>query len=237
MSNRFSDPWQLVIAGDYDHAIAAYTKQIENGSQRVFNLYNRGTVYLLTGQPARALEDFQLSLSENDPRYWSSGQFARQGVCYWYLDQPDQAVEAWREAGTAPYTDIAGGVESPIFLLYAGERLESQEIRREAVALLRRHARRKLGTWPGQAVPYLLGKTNLEDLEKALAAATTVPKLRERYQCQFDFYVALHSFGSGDIEQFRDRMVHCASNSRGMLEEEYYIARWEVNRDFPGPAF
>jgi tetratricopeptide (TPR) repeat protein len=222
------------VDGQYEKAIAAYSQQFEDDG-RAPNLINRGLDYLLMGDLACALDDFRGSLTVEPPRFWSSGQFALQGICHWFLDQPEQAVAAWQEAGTAPYTDIAGGVEPSILLLYAAERLDREDLRREALSLLRRHARRKLQTWPGPAVPFLLGKTDNEDLERALAAVSV--QLRPRYQCQFDFFVALHAFRTGDIEQFKTHMARCAGNSNGIVEDGYYLARWEVMRNFPIPPF
>jgi len=62
-------------------------------------------------------------------------------------------------------------------------------------------------------------------------------QLRPRYQCQFDFFVALHAFRAGDIEQSKTHMARCADNSKGIIEDGYYLADWEVMRNFPTPPF
>jgi tetratricopeptide (TPR) repeat protein len=228
-------PWQLVMDGRYDEALEEYARQYaEDG--RTSNLTNRGLVYLLKGEYAAALEDFKRVVTTKDPRLLAAVEFVLEGICYWYLYRPDEAVQTWRRGVTAPYQDAAGGVESPALLLYAAERLDDAPLRKEAWRLLRKHSRRKLGAWPGPIVPYLLGKIDTGALEEA-ARATDVDILRVRHQCQADFHVAVRALREGYWEAFQERMIRCAGSSRGLLEHEYYLARWEVQHGFPDRAF
>ena len=61
--------------------------------------------------------------------------------------------------------------------------------------------------------------------------------LKERWQCAADFYVGLGALRKGDVPTFLVSMRRCAASKRGELEHEYYLARWELDRGFPQPAF
>jgi len=64
-----------------------------------------------------------------------------------------------------------------------------------------------------------------------------VDALRERWQCAADFHVAVGAGRMDDPASFQEGMRRCAASSRGELEWEFHLARWEVERGFPQPAF
>ncbi len=235
MSQARQDPWQFVENGWYEQAIKLYTRHFDEDG-KVFHLTNRGTVYLLQEDYDLALADFQLVLHVEDPRFVSDTDYFFLGICYWYLKQPSRAVDAWRQSLTAPYTDVASGVEAPALLLYAALRLDDQDLRREALNVLRKRARRKLVAWPGPIAPFLLGKMESVELVH-LANVSSSDILRARQVCQADFYIALKALLDGNPTGFKAGMIRCTESPYKILEHEYYIARWEVRRDFPNPAF
>jgi hypothetical protein len=121
-------------------------------------------------------------------------------------------------------------------LLYAAERLDNPDLRREALSLLRKHSRRAPAGWPGAIAPFLLRKFDAAGLE-AQVKATRNETLAGRRRCQADFYIALGALRDGDRRLFRAGMARCAESPYGHLEHEHYLARWEVEQDFPEPAF
>lgn len=234
-SAREDSPWELRVAGQYERAVALYTKQYEVDGVPS-HLYNRGSIYVETGEYARALEDFELLLSVKDPSLRTDGEAMYKGICYWYLNQPAQSVESWRRGLDAPYTDAAGGVRMPGMLLYAALRLEDSALQKEMIALLRKHARRKLGGWPGPIVPFLLGKIDQAELLDQTQHARHAT-LVGRWQCQAHFYIAVRARHNDDDDLFKLHMTRCAESPYGRLEHESYLARWEVQRHFPSLAF
>jgi lipoprotein NlpI len=229
------DPWEFVKLGQNQAAINAYSLSYDQDG-RPSHLYNRGLVHLIAENYDEALNDFRLVTSLKKSTHMADNDYIYQGVCYWYLNRPSEAVDAWRQSMTAPYTDAAGGVETPALLLYAAERLHDEQLQKEALQLLRKHARRKLGAWPGMIVPFLLGKIDAIALSQSVKAARNTT-LEGRWQCQADFYVALQALRLDDWEGFRMGMKQCAESSYGLLEQEYYLARWETKRGFPDRAF
>jgi lipoprotein NlpI len=235
MIEKIEDPWQLVKSGQHQKAVDIYSRLYDEDGQPS-HLYNRGSIYLDIGDYASALEDFKLVSVIQEPRLLADAYYISQGICYWFLDQPSQAVEAWRQGLTTPYTDAAGGVVIPALLLYAGERLDDSAFRTEALRLLHKHARRKLQEWPGAIVPFLLGKIGIAELEKRVQMAIN-ENLLERWQCQADFYIAVRALREGDWATFQSKMTRCSESPYGYLEHEHYLARWEVERGFPDPPF
>ena len=227
--------WQLLRVGRQQEAIDLYTKCFEKSSKFIY-LYNRGLAYLEAGNYESALADFRLVAANENPDFIADAYFIYQGVCHWYLNQPSEVLPIWEKGLAAPYTDAAGGVELPALLLYGAERLHDLDYRKLALRLLRKHARRKLQGWPGPIVPFLLGKTDVEVLQQN-AQATPSDILRSRWQCQADFYIALHALREGDRDLFRVYMKRCAENPYGYHETEYYLAHWELAHNFPDPAF
>ncbi len=230
-----ADPFQLRMDGHYHLAIEEYSRRYLNEGGH-FHLFNRGMTYLDLGNYTAALEDFKLATITQEAGLLPARYYFFQGVCYWYLDQPSQAVEVWHQSLATPYGDAAGGVENPALLLYAAERLDNMHLRQEAIQLLRKHSRRKLNYWPGAIVPFLLAKIEMDGLESA-AKVTNSEIVRARHQCQADFYIALRALREGNRITFESFMASCAKNVHGLLEHEHYLARWEVQRGFPEPAF
>jgi hypothetical protein len=112
-------------------------------------------------------------------------------------------VARWRQGLSAPYTDAAGGVLCPAFLLYAGVRLGDTAVEAEAERLLRgrwrQHKQRVkrgrartsrqaqqdfvhpgLFSWPGALVPFLVGEIGAAALDEA-AAHTPSDVLQARW--------------------------------------------------------
>ncbi len=226
-------PWQLVKDRQYQQAIDLYSK-LYSEDKRPSHVYGRGKTYLDRGNYIKALEDFILMTSIQDPNRVADAEYIYQGICYWYLDRPAQAVQAWRQSLTAPYTDAAGGVGAAALLLYRAERLKDTALRKEALNVLGNHARRNVREWPGPIAPFLLRRIDVTELEQR---ASAVPNFAGCRQCQADFYIALQAFREGDRPLFATRMNRCAKNQYGRLECEHYLARWEVQRQFPDPAF
>jgi hypothetical protein len=251
------DPWDLIVLGRFQEAVEASTELYARRGERHIP-FHRGLAYLLLGDPSAALADFTFVMTLEEPKYWADAYFIYQGVCYWYMGEPIQAVEVWRHSLTAPYTDAAGGVTPPALLLYAAERLHDPQLQKEALNLLKKHwsgfqRRQKhmqmgveskeetflhpgLLGWPGAIVPYLLGLVDTAQLENAVKMAKQ-PVLEGRWQSQADFYIALRALREGDWVGFKEGMSRSAGNSYGPFEHEHYLARWEAGHSFPEPAF
>jgi hypothetical protein len=125
-------------------------------------------------------------------------------------------------------------VEAPALILYVAERLKNSVLAKEALNLLKNHTAKPRRAWPSPLVPFLLYRLEGSELDR-LAQADQA--LRARYQCQASFFIGLNALRGGDRATFIARMRDAASNPQALLECEYFLARWEVQRNFPEPAF
>ena len=251
--------WNYIQSKHYQLAIEECSRAFrETGS--VSHLYNRGIAYLLSKNYSAALEDHQNIIDHTEAKFLASSHYLRLGICYWYLDDPDQAVVSFQQSLSTPYTDASGGVQAPAILLYVAERLHDDKIRHESLQILkkywRNHQRRQkrrekrggrrtyhdfvyqgLFGWPGPIVPLLLKKIDKEYFLDILDRSAKNSTLKSRHECQAQFYLATLALLDGNFEGFRKAMKSCAKSKHGVLEEEYYLALWEVENNFPEPAF
>ena len=257
MDDFYSSPWQAFELGRYDDAIQLYSQEYTQ-SQNLRLLAGRAYVYLAANRPGLALTDMEEVVTRTYKRFASNSDYAFLGICHWYLAQPDSAIAQWRAGLSAPYVDAAGGILLPILLFYAGVRLGEGQLEKEAQRLLRAHWRKfvrrikrrqdaalimprnfadpELWNWPGPIVPFLLGQ---EDSTWLLhqARKTDAETLALRHECQAHFAIAVNALQNGNRDLFVASMESCARNPKGLLEEEHYIARWEMREGFPNPPF
>src|SRR5437762_3517497 len=84
------------------------------------------------------------------------------GIIRWWQERPGDAVDWWREAHLAAFTDAAGGVTAPAMLFFAASRLGETKLRQEAVAGLRQRWSPEIArVWPGPIAGFLLGEMDL----------------------------------------------------------------------------
>ncbi|MFO0881752.1 MAG: tetratricopeptide repeat protein [Gemmataceae bacterium] len=246
-----TSPWDLLQSGHYEAAVKEYSRLCaEEGG--TFYLFNRGIAYLLLGNFDAAQNDFRQIIDE-EPTRPSAAAFCFVGIAQWHLNQPQEAITTWRAGLNARYSDAAGGVEIPVLLLYAGWRMGHPAVEAEALSLLqtlwgqhcRRHKRVNRGTntstddfvhpglltWPGPLAPLYLGEIDSSMVQKVVDQ-TSPPTLQERYQCAVNFHLGLVAGRQGDRDAFQRGMRRCAASRRGLLEAEFYLARWEVDRGF-----
>jgi tetratricopeptide (TPR) repeat protein len=243
--------------GQFEKAIESYTQLITDDDSPVLR-YSRGSIYLLTGNSVAALTDFEHATVLAGSKYRIDSHYIMRGICYWNLDRPSRAIHLWHQSLTANYTDAAGGVVAPALLLYAAERLADESLRREACHLLKQHwynhqrrLQRQISrnskltheefvhpgllSWPGAMVPFLLEEISMEELYAA--AAKSYGGKTDRGLAQADFYFAVRALREGNQPSFKEGMTRCAQRQDGFLEDEYFLAKWEVEHNFRVPAF
>lgn len=237
LANRpdLAHPWSLVEQGRYEQAARVYSDRYEISGSAT-DLYLRGQTRLRFDDYQGALDDFQTIIRTNDPMSLTTGHYISLGITYWFLGDPQKAVEAWTGAEAAGYGDAAGGVEPPAFLFYAGERLSWPETKREALRRLRKLARRKGSAWPKPIAEFLIGSLDVRGLEEAVQSQPNEP-LRDRRGCQASFWIALRSLQEGNWAEFEAGMKRCSRYRKAILELEPFLARWEELNGFPRVPF
>src|SRR4051812_29483007 len=107
MVSEQKDPWALVRAKQYVEAADEYSRSYADGGG-TFALRGQAKALLLAGRPVEALPLFRKVIETTEAKLRDDGAFLDVGTCHWYLGQPEQAIVAWRESLTAPYTDAGG---------------------------------------------------------------------------------------------------------------------------------
>jgi tetratricopeptide (TPR) repeat protein len=225
------DPYNLRKTGKLKEARDLYSNLLER-DRKPFHAFNRALTNLDLGEYEAALEDFRLAAALKEERFLSDSDFLFQGVCFWCLGQPWRAVEMWRFGLNAQYSDASGHIESRALLLYAGERLIDHKLREEALFLLKERVRTGSGRWPEPIAPFLLGDISMTDFVSA-TTRTKSEVLHQRWQCQADFFIGVRALISLDRALFVEHITRCAVSPQGHLEEEHFLAKWEVSRGFP----
>lgn len=216
--------WDLVKQGQFEMAYARLTEKVTREPERSFHYTNRGLCLLNMGRLQEALADFQTVIrlrSESDRGYIYAG------VTLWWLGRSLEAVEVWRKAVGAKYTDEAGGVEAPALLFFAASRLADRKIEKDAISLLRKKWKPRLSQiWPGPIAGFLLGKMDEETfLEKQTFENAT---LETRRLCKAHFWTGLLHFRQGNVRKYQYHLQQ--SLVEGKLEPEYYLATYELQR-------
>lgn len=222
------DPWQLVMQGQYDAAVRAYS-EILREKPSSFAFYNRGTVYLNLGELSRAKADFEAAQQCSETR--GDAYLQEVGVVEWLAGRHTEAAQIWRDLAQAldrreiTYTDAAGGVENGLLLYFAAVRMGDRELLRESQSCLRKRTRTKAcASWPGPLALFLLDRM---DREQVFDRITSTPVLRERQQCQAELYSGVRSLARGETEEYARAMQRSAGLSQALLEKELYLARYE----------
>lgn len=223
--------WESIIQSDFARAIDEYSARIAVEPKRGPHYANRAIAYLGLRDYKAASDDYAAEVRLVPD---SDGGYIGQGMCLWCQYRPSDALVVWREGLHASYTDAAGGVELPAVLLYAGLRLADPKVQGEARQMLRKSMHRKhIVNWPGAIVPYLLGKLSDRELWEAVHRPSLPEVLEERHRCQANFYVGVNALARGDESRYRTYMRECAASWYGFLEQEYHLACWEVENQFP----
>ena len=225
------DPWMLAKDGHFAAAIAAYSSCLKE-SPTVPNYRNRALCYLNLGELDAALADFEAAEAIRK----SSGDVNLKsiGVVHWLAGRPEEATAIWEQAvqgldsGKLTYTDAAGGVESPSLLWFAAVRLGDKEKRQAAERSLQRVRRTgRRDCFPAAIGPFLLGDQTAEGVR---ASISDVPIRRERDLCKVEFYVAAKALAEGRPTEYQQGLRRCVKHSVAILENELYLARYELLR-------
>ena len=219
-----SNVWEFVKVGRYEEACAAADEEY---AQKPSLLVLRNKRFALMSLK-RHQEAISLSrqLIEND-LYSSQSDWLFLGAALWLTGRCEDAVGAWREGAKAKYTDAAGGVLSPLALLYASTRLAREDLQLESLAGLRQVAAVNSGrNWPGPIAEFAAGDLTDQEL---LTVVSQVPILRQKQMCQAKFYIGVMCCRNGSNSHFRKAMTEASSQgSVARSLHEFYLAEAEA---------
>src|SRR4051812_28428254 len=171
---------------------------------------------------AGALEQFQLITARRNPRLLGDSHFMQQAFCFWCLGYPMEAVAVLRHALITSYQAPGAGAEPIGLLLYAAERLHDAQIRREALAALRKHARRAHHGGPSAPAPYLLGLIDEAEFRERMLRTVS----DERDRCMYEFFIGVRALSQANRDTFANRMRRAADvPGRAHMRPEHHLAQ------------
>ena len=222
MSNKTS--WDLIKENNFEEACSQLDDEYErfksaarlrNKVYALLNLNKFEEAILLCGKIREERN------GETDTDYIFSG------VAYWLLNKYSEAIEMWRDARKAKYTDAAGGVEVELLLLFGAIKKNDQKLEKDALAALKKKVKAKQAdNWPGPLAKYILGDITASCLYENVDEQ---PALRAKELCQAYFYVAL-GYLNNDKSKYAECLEKCiAVGPDAYVIQEYYLAKAELS--------
>ena len=144
--------------------------------------------------------------------------------------------------GSINYGDIAGGVSQGLLLYYMGVTAGDEAAQAKALSYLRGRAKRSAAkSFPGPVARYYLDEIDLPELLAAATAkrggardvagaieAARDDLLTRRFVCVALFHDGAKARGLGDELRCMTRMRECLALENPLIEQEWYLARFEV---------
>lgn len=231
--------------------VVAHEEEAYRVNKDYRTLMPRAHAYFGLYEYEAALADYELyseaaQLDRLGNAFSRFGHGSEPPICYWYVNQPENAV-----ATTAALVGQRSGYlsgEAASLLLYFAQRTGDTARIEEALRVFKRYSRRDRQYWPEPVMRFLLGRSTVKEFEQTTYlpakrwTAIVEPILadeRMSRQCQADFYIALRALREGDEDTFVARMTKSAMNEDGrrFRVPEWHLANWELERGFPKSPF
>lgn len=166
---------------------------------------------------------------------------------YWFMGDHTKAIALMRGMvdgildGSIQYSaDIAGGMTQGLLLSYMGVTAHCSDQVTFALDYMRKRTRKYFpDSWPNPVVRYYLGEISFGDLlakatvQQELAQAVEVARVKllsRRQLCVVLFHDGVKSRIQGDEGRCLARMRECYALENPLIEHEWYLARYEVER-------
>ena len=219
-----SDPWLIIQNNEFEKAINLIDAQFE-ATQNYFLLRNKNLALFHLKKYAEVI-----SLSEKLIEYRkgeSVTDFINLGIANWILGNTFKAIEGWQQSKKSLYKDAAGGLETEVYLYFAGIKTHNVKLTSVAKQAIKKLLKSKRSTnWPGPLGHYLLNEITDKEL---FSNIVTVHILKERQLCQAHFVSAIKRLEMGDTDGYYKKLRDCISyGPPSYLEQMYYLAKGEL---------
>ena len=150
--------------------------------------------------------------------------------------------------GSINYGDIAGAVTQGLLLYYMGVTAGEEAARAKALKYMRNRAKRSaIRLFPGPVVLFHLDQINFPELLEAATAKRSAVRdvasaievatddlLSRRQVCVALFHDGVKARSRGDESHCLMRMRECTGLKNPLIEQEWYLARYEVEKASKG---
>lgn len=241
------DPWDLILKQKYADAVELYRLQSADTSKDPPTLSNYGTALLCVENLVMAKKMFERAntFANKEMRGKSRPYLCNIATVQWLMGKPGDAIKTVTASvngildGSIHYADMAGGVSQGLMLWYFGFEANDAAAQELAKKYLQKLVKRsRIKWWPGPIAQYMMGQKKREDVlveacgTKDECEAIQLAKsdtLKRRELVNALFYFAVRERMHGNEEKCRRLMRECVGLENPYLEEEWFLARAEVD--------
>lgn len=196
-------------------------------------LFNLNLILLDNGSWQRVKENCEIIIKESKESH--ELDFIILGMAEWFMGNQMSAVNFWMRSMDTEYTDLAGAINGPLIIWYAGYRLKEDKLiqisLRKLASFWKAKDCRKIMKWPGtRAIAgFLLDYIPKEEfLVKWKCDGPEV--LEVRRLCRAHFWVGMKLLDQNQEQAIKHFKAAYSADKRAILEYEYFLAKWEYAR-------
>jgi tetratricopeptide (TPR) repeat protein len=247
MSATSEERQRLVHSHQYQKAFEAYDAELRRSPKFLADVVAwRARMLLCLGRLEEALAGF-IEANELEGRRWKAANqphLRAIAAIQWMLGRETDATMTLQHAtegianGTISYTDSSRGARDGLLLWYIGVSANDEMTRQRALSFLESLDASWLDEcWPGPVALSVLGQRRFEDLPRYAAKEIepainqhAVSMTRRRTACHIAFYNGIQMRAEGDEAGCIRMLRQCHSIENPIDEEEWYLARREVEK-------
>ncbi len=196
-------------------------------------LFNLDLILLDNGSWQRVKDNCEVIIKKSKDSH--ELDFIISGMAEWFMGNQISGVNFWMQSMDTEYADLAGAINGPLNIWYAGCRLKDDKLIKLSLRKLKSFWKvtdcRKIVKWPGtQAIAgFLLDQIPQEDfLVKWKWDGSEV--LEVRRLCRAHFWVGMKLLDQNQEQAIKHFKAAYSADKRAILEYEYFLAKWEYAR-------
>jgi hypothetical protein len=163
---------------------------------------------------------------------------------HWMLGNASKAIHMMHGLaagildGSIKYGDAAGGMKQGLLLYYMAVTAKMSEELSFALDYMRNRVKRLLvQNWPSPVAQYYLGESSFDDVMGEVNRQRVSPAMVEQWKIELGrrrrltvalFHDGIRNRAQGHEELCLARMRECCELENSFLEQEWYLARYEV---------
>jgi lipoprotein NlpI len=244
---------ELIKLGRYSEAIADLQQDLARNPEDLAAIEGMALALRAKGEYEKSLSFFNClatqRASDERANVLAPGSAAWRidvACLYWLSEKRAKALELMHGLaagildGSIKYGDAAGGISQGLLLYYMAITSNLSEEISFALNYLRDRVKRSVSqVWPAPVAQHYLGEISLDGVMEAvnrqptLAGPLVAAKLelgRRRRLCVALFHGGVKYRSHGDEEHCLAHMRHCAAIENPLIEQEWYLARFEIDK-------
>jgi hypothetical protein len=242
---------ELMRSHRYGEAIADLRRDLANNPDDMLAIERMAKALRANGEYGEALSFFKrLAADRKEDKVANalapgSAPWQIDIAClHWLSDDRAIAIRLMHDLaagiidGSIKYGDAAGGMSQGLLLHYMAitDHISAEVL--FSLNYMRNRAKRSYGNWPCPVAEYYLGDITFETVMDGVNRQPTLASMdaaklelgRRRRLCVALFHDGIRSREQGDEKHCLARMQECYGLENPMLEQEWYLARYEVQR-------